>query len=209
MPRHTRGRIRHAAALCRASVGARSWLSACGLQVIITSVESPDGRSLLLGRKSSTPAGVCTLPALRCVCVCVLYKKSDDSRGAGGARRGGRTDTCVAGFISSAETIEECVAREVLEETGVPVDPASIRYVASQPWCVPLGPAATRERLHTRRPFLGGQLMIGCHCRATSTVVDRCATRCRLSRHWLMKCVLLRALQPGRRARRRALVYAR
>jgi NAD+ diphosphatase len=41
----------------------------------------------------------------------------------------------VAGFVEPGETLEECVAREVLEETGIEVD--DIRYFASQPWPFP------------------------------------------------------------------------
>ena len=38
----------------------------------------------------------------------------------------------VAGFMEIGETAEQCVAREVLEETGVKVK--NIRYAGSQPW---------------------------------------------------------------------------
>lgn len=41
----------------------------------------------------------------------------------------------LAGFVEPGETLEQAVAREVLEETGVPV--TDIRYVASQPWPFP------------------------------------------------------------------------
>ena len=43
----------------------------------------------------------------------------------------------LAGFVESGETLEEAVAREVLEETAVVVDPAKVRYWASQPWPFP------------------------------------------------------------------------
>ena len=43
----------------------------------------------------------------------------------------------VAGFVETGETLEECVAREVMEETGLRV--ANIRYFASQPWPYPMG----------------------------------------------------------------------
>jgi NAD+ diphosphatase len=43
----------------------------------------------------------------------------------------------VAGFVETGETLEEAVAREALEETGVVID--NIRYFASQPWPYPCG----------------------------------------------------------------------
>jgi NAD+ diphosphatase len=41
----------------------------------------------------------------------------------------------LAGFVEPGETLEEAVAREVLEESGVEVD--DVAYVASQPWPFP------------------------------------------------------------------------
>lgn len=41
----------------------------------------------------------------------------------------------LAGFVEPGETLEEAVAREVLEESGVEV--AEVAYVASQPWPFP------------------------------------------------------------------------
>ncbi len=58
----------------------------------------------------------------------------------------GRYST-LAGFVEVGESIEEAVAREVMEEAGVDVD--AVRYVASQPWPFP------------------SQLMIACIASAT------------------------------------------
>ncbi len=43
----------------------------------------------------------------------------------------------VAGFVETGESLEECVAREVFEETGLRI--ANIRYFGSQPWPYPMG----------------------------------------------------------------------
>jgi NADH pyrophosphatase NudC (nudix superfamily)/nicotinamide mononucleotide (NMN) deamidase PncC len=45
--------------------------------------------------------------------------------------------TVLAGFVEAGETMEGAVAREVLEETSIRIDPESVRYVASQPWPFP------------------------------------------------------------------------
>ncbi|WP_394727237.1 NAD(+) diphosphatase [Altererythrobacter sp. GH1-8] len=51
--------------------------------------------------------------------------------------------SALAGFVEPGETIEEAVAREVFEESGVRA--RDVSYIASQPWPFP------------------SQLMIGCH----------------------------------------------
>jgi NAD+ diphosphatase len=54
----------------------------------------------------------------------------------------------LAGFVEPGETIEEAVAREIMEEAGIAVD--DVRYFRSQPWPFP------------------SSLMIGFTARATS-----------------------------------------
>ncbi len=62
-----------------------------------------------------------------------------------------RRYSALAGFVEPGESIEEAVAREVMEEAGIAV--ARVRYVASQPWPFP------------------GQLMIACIAEARSDKV--------------------------------------
>lgn len=47
-------------------------------------------------------------------------------------RQGYGYNALVAGFVEIGETLEECVAREVMEETGLSVK--NITYYKSQPW---------------------------------------------------------------------------
>jgi NAD+ diphosphatase len=56
--------------------------------------------------------------------------------------------SALAGFVEPGESIEEAVARELMEEAGIAV--SDVRYVASQPWPFP------------------GSLMIACLARADS-----------------------------------------
>mgnify|MGYP001766182265 FL=1 len=66
-----------------------------------------------------------------------------------------RRFSTLAGFVEPGESIEEAVAREVLEEAGVAV--GKVSYVGSQPWPFP------------------SSLMIGCHAEALDDVltIDR------------------------------------
>ena len=59
--------------------------------------------------------------------------------------------SALAGFVEPGESIEEAVARELMEEVGVAAE--DVRYVASQPWPFP------------------GSLMIACTARAKSDEV--------------------------------------
>ena len=49
----------------------------------------------------------------------------------------GSFSSLVAGFLETGETLEECVAREVKEETGL--DIKNITYFGNQPWPYPSG----------------------------------------------------------------------
>lgn len=60
--------------------------------------------------------------------------------------------SALAGFVDQGESIEEAVAREVMEEAGVKVK--NVRYHSSQPWPFP------------------SSLMIGCHAEAATTTIS-------------------------------------
>ena len=76
-------------------------------------------------------------------CIIVLVKKDGKMLLARHLQRNSNVYTCLAGYMEPGETIEQCVEREVFEETGIKVK--NIRYVKSQSWPFP------------------DQLMIGCH----------------------------------------------
>ena len=60
--------------------------------------------------------------------------------------------SALAGFVDQGESIEEAVAREVMEEAGIQV--GQVRYHSSQPWPFP------------------SSLMIGCHADAATTEIN-------------------------------------
>ncbi|EAR54491.1 NADH pyrophosphatase [Photobacterium sp. SKA34] len=68
-------------------------------------------------------------------CIIVAVRKNKQILLAQHPRHKTGMYTVIAGFVETGETLEQCVAREVLEETGITV--ANIQYFASQPWAFP------------------------------------------------------------------------
>ncbi len=85
--------------------------------------------------------------------------------------------SALAGFVEPGESVEEAVAREVLEEAGVAV--RDVSYIASQPWPFP------------------SQLMLGCHCfaEAGELVIDRTELE---DARWFTRAEVAEALAPRR-----------
>lgn len=68
-------------------------------------------------------------------CMIVRITKGNEMLLARHKQRNTDLYTCLAGYLEPGETLEQCVAREVFEETGIRVK--NIKYVASQSWPFP------------------------------------------------------------------------
>ena len=68
-------------------------------------------------------------------CVIVRITKDDKILLARHSHRNTDVFTCLAGYVEPGETLEECVEREVFEETGIKVK--NIEYLGSQSWPFP------------------------------------------------------------------------
>lgn len=67
--------------------------------------------------------------------VIMLVERGDEVLLAWGRQFPGRFFSALAGFVEPGESLEETVAREVMEETSIEV--GNIRYFGSQPWPFP------------------------------------------------------------------------
>lgn len=88
-----------------------------------------------------------------------------------------RSFSALAGFVEPGESIEEGVAREVMEEAGIAV--RDVSYIYSQPWPFP------------------SQLMIGCHALADSTALKIDETEIEEAR-WFTRADVAEAIASGR-----------
>ncbi|MCG7498951.1 NAD(+) diphosphatase [Vibrio sp. Of7-15] len=68
-------------------------------------------------------------------CIIVAVRKGDQILLAQHPRHRNGLYTVIAGFVEVGETLEQCVHREVKEETGI--DISNVRYFGSQPWAFP------------------------------------------------------------------------
>jgi len=87
-----------------------------------------------------------------------------------------RSFSALAGFVEPGESIEEAVAREVMEEAGVKV--RDVSYIYSQPWPFP------------------SQLMIGCHAMADSAALLIDKTEIEDAR-WFTRAEVAEAIELG------------
>lgn len=69
--------------------------------------------------------------------IIVLIRKGDSILLVHARNFRGTFNGLVAGFLEPGETLEECVHREVLEETGLRIK--NLSYFGSQPWPYPSG----------------------------------------------------------------------
>ena len=98
----------------------------------------------------------CDVMHYPCTDPVIITVVSDNERCLLGQSRGRGTRTnrysALAGFVDQGESIEEAVAREVMEESGIAIK--NVRYHSSQPWPFP------------------SSLMIGCHAEAVTTNIS-------------------------------------
>jgi NAD+ diphosphatase len=86
-------------------------------------------------------------------CVIVLVRRDDELLLVRKAEWPDGRYSLVAGFVEFGESLEECVRREVREETGVEV--ANVRYVGSQSW-----PFPSQQMIGFVADYVGGDIKV-------------------------------------------------
>jgi NAD+ diphosphatase len=81
-----------------------------------------------------TACGYEQYPRVSPAMICAVVRDGQILLAQNARYRGGRYSV-LAGFVESGESLEECVAREVMEETGISV--RDVEYFGSQPWPFP------------------------------------------------------------------------
>jgi len=84
--------------------------------------------------KECASCGLVAYPRIAPAVMC-LVKRGPEILLARSPRFAPGVYSALAGFVEPGETLEQCLAREVLEETGISI--AGPRYFASQPWPFP------------------------------------------------------------------------
>lgn len=87
--------------------------------------------------KRCTNCGKEVWPPLAVAIIVAVYRGADEILLVQSNKFKGDYWGLVAGFVETGETLEECLRREVMEETQIRVK--NIRYFASQPWPYPNG----------------------------------------------------------------------
>ena len=110
-------------------------------------------RLVKAGHKAACTADGCRgafypnlMPAVLTLCTCgdyaILGRNSKWPRGF---------YSCLAGFVDQSESLEQAVAREVLEESGIAVEPGSARYASGATLAVPVSTHGRLPRRGRRR----------------------------------------------------------
>lgn len=85
--------------------------------------------------------------------IIVLVSKGDEILLVKNKNRTRDVYSCVAGFVEAGESAEQCVEREVMEETGIQIQ--NVRYIKSQSW-----PFPDQLMLAFRAEYLGGKIKV-------------------------------------------------
>ncbi len=95
------------------------------------------GRNFLNHNEIAMQCGECRTIHYPRIFPCIIVAVRDEGKIllAQHPQHKGGMYTVIAGFVEVGETLEQCVEREVKEETGVNIK--NIRYFGSQPWAFP------------------------------------------------------------------------